>query len=285
MDDVRAWGGVLVLVLCTVGCMESYAPIERVSSCRFDSPSGEFVVTVLRARTPTHVGDTALALRDAALRGYPHVEVDVLMSADGEMIPTHSDELELFSNCSGRVRDYTAAALASCEYLESPGTPLLPIWDGLGGVSFEGLYLDMKFTHPGNGEVDVDRAVQLVEDLDARLGRPRWLVAMSYDPEVAARLIDAGIRTGFKGYPEPADAMAFVEEAAAVGVELVCMQSRSLSPEVIARSQELGTWVLPWELGDDVTSELVVDLIDAEVGGLITDRVELARFVREQLCP
>ncbi len=175
------------------------------------------------------------AIRDAALRGYPYVEVDVVMSSDHALIPSHFEDLDVFSTCAGRVDDFSTASLSTCQYLDEPGTSLTPIEQGLDGVTFRGFFLDMKFTIRDIADVDVTQSVDVVTALDSRLGHPNWLVAMSYDPDVARGLIDAGIRTGYKGYPAPEEALAFVEEAGAIGAEMACFEASSLSPEVASR--------------------------------------------------
>jgi hypothetical protein len=66
---------------------------------------------------------------------------------------------------------------------------------------------------------------------------------------------------------------------------MVCIQAYALSPEVIARARELDVWLMPWELQEDVTSGLILDLIDAEVGGFLTDVPDFVQYVRDLRCP
>jgi len=210
--------------------------------------------------------------------------VDVVLDGSGELIPGRYDDLGSYTSCTGRASQMTTMELSECEYREASGVPVLPIWHGLDDTDFVGIYLDLKYTRPEFGW-DVGRSVAAVERLYERLGRPEGLVAMSYDPRVTEALVEAGIRAAYKGYPSLEETMAFVEDAAAQGAEMVCVPAGSLDTAIIERSHELGLWLLPWEYETATDADFIIDLLDAGVGGLITGLPSFVQTVADMRCP
>ena len=85
---MRAWGRIFACVAGISGCVEAIEPVPpHPEGCVIDSPTEEFAVTLIRSRTETHDGNTVTAIVDADMRGYSHVEIDVVMSSDGELVP------------------------------------------------------------------------------------------------------------------------------------------------------------------------------------------------------
>lgn len=275
-----------MLLSSYLGCYETVrVPIEpNLEGCVSESPAGELTVVALRARTPTHWGNSVPSIRNAAARGYRNIEVDVMVTADAELIPARWDSLDYFSTCTGWLSSTISDALAGCEYLDEPGTAIVPLWHGLGEDDFEGVFIDMKFTIP---ELGIDRSLGLpaVAALHERLGNPPSLVYMSYDAVVTEALASAGFRTGHKGYPEPDASVGFVLEAARAGAEMVCIRASSLTTEALSRSRELGLWQMPWESAADTPQELVLQLIDDGVGGFLTEIPEYVQAVWAARCP
>jgi len=251
--------------------------------CDIESPTGVFAATPIRSSTPTRNGNSVAALREADAEGYRHVEVDVVLTADLEFIPGRYADVGAFTTCRGLASEETAADLAACEYLDDPGSLVLPIWHGLEDASFDAVYLDLKFTL-FDDMVDPLAVTDAMVRLSERLGRPDILVAMSYDGDVTEALATAGFRTGHKGYPAPSDVLAFVEKAAALGAEMVCIRASSLNIDIVSRSHALGVWQLPWESAVLTDVPFVVGLIDAGVGGLITDLPDFVQAVTDERC-
>ena len=97
---------------------------------------------------------------------------------------------------------------------------------------------------------------------------------MVYAPSFAVALVGAGERTGWKGYPDPDAALAFVDAGAEMGVEMICVEARSLDADLLDHSTELGLWHLPWEYVSRTDRPLLNLLFDHRAGGLITEAVD-----------
>lgn len=265
--------------LALFGCAGDEAP-PPVADCddpavvpaRTGNPAGEFANTLIRGRPPESrwAGNTWAALQDAAERGFRFVEVDVRISADGYLIPGRHDDLAADTSCGGSVAASTIAALEECTTTAAEPTPVRPIEAGLDGASFDGIYLDLKSTDtaPLSATQDV---VAAVVALGARLPEPDVVVAMSYRADVAEALVAAGVRTGLKGYPDDtAGSAALIDEAAAVGAEMFCVNLTTLDAARYEQALAAGVWALPWASPEQLTAAAADEMIRGEGGGLIT---------------
>ena len=237
------------------------------------NPTGEFAVTSIRALTATQPGNTWEAMAAAYQAGYRYIEIDLRLSRDGRLIPGRVDDLAEFTDCRGSVRASDAADLAACHYRRAPSVIVRPLDDGLTGVDFDGIYLDLKFTGDELPE-EIEPALAAVASVRAAVPRPDRVVAMAYAPGFAAALVAAGERTGWKGYPDPLTATAFVDSGHQLGVEMISVEARSLDADLLARSAELGLWHLPWEYVSQTDPALLNLLFDHGAGGLITEAVD-----------
>jgi glycerophosphoryl diester phosphodiesterase len=73
--------------------------------------------------------NTLIAVENSQRLDVDSIEVDVMFSADDELVVVHDDTLERTTDCSGRVIDHTVAQLQECDaaYWWSPGqAPTVP---------------------------------------------------------------------------------------------------------------------------------------------------------------
>src|SRR5215210_933184 len=80
--------------------------------------------TVMNAK-PKYAEESLAAYKQAARNGFV-LEVDAKLTEDGVPVAIHDATLDRTSNCTGEVRTFTLAELASCrtDVLGSPGSPL-----------------------------------------------------------------------------------------------------------------------------------------------------------------
>jgi hypothetical protein len=139
-------------------------------------------------------------------------------------------------------------------------------------LDFAGIYLDLKFTDDDLA-AEIEPALAAVAALRQGISSPDSVVAMTYRPAFAAAFVAAGVRTGWKGYPDHAEAAAFVATAHDLAVEMVCIEASALDAGLLDDSAALGLWHLPWEYPSLSDQTLLNLLFSHGAGGLITDRV------------
>jgi glycerophosphoryl diester phosphodiesterase len=183
------------------------------------------LVTAHRGGAAYAPENTMLAVRNAVRLDVDAVEVDVMPTADGDLVVIHDDTLDRTTDCTGAVVDRTVAQLAGCDaaYWFTPGQATTrPDPDGphplrgagitiptlaelfgyalsLGDAAPE-LVVELK-NIPGEagfdptGTRDAARFVELVHDFDLT----DRVVVQSFWPETleAVRSIDPAIRTLF----------------------------------------------------------------------------------------
>jgi hypothetical protein len=282
MRNRASWAATICIGGLIAGCGDqlagqpdaSPADARAISACHHSgNPTGEFAVTSVKAITATQPGNTWEAIPAAYEAGYRYIEIDLRLSRDGKLIPGRFDDLSDFTDCEGSLRAMDAASLAVCHYRKAPSVVVRPLEDGFDGVDFDGVYLDLKFTIDDLPE-EIGPGLAAVASLRAAIARPESVVAMAYAPAFAEALVGAGERTGWKGYPDPGAAPAFVDAGHAVGVEMICIEARSLGADLLDRSAELGLWNLPWESVVETDRPLLDLLFDHGAGGLITEAVD-----------
>jgi len=255
------------------GAPDASAPDAAAATCHTSrNPTGEFAVTAIRSRTEEQPGDTWKAVIAAHEAGVRYIEIDVRLSADGVLIPARVDRLEDFTSCTGSLRETTAADLGNCSYNQDPTIAVLPLTEGLIDVDFAGVYLDLKFTDDDLA-AEIDPSLAAVAAVRGALPSPDAVVAMTYRPAFASAFVAAGVRTGWKGYPDQAGAAAFVAVGHDLGVEMVCVEASALDAAVLDDSAAVGIWQLPWEYPSRTDQALLNLLFSHGAGGLITDRV------------
>jgi glycerophosphoryl diester phosphodiesterase len=94
-----------------------------------DDDAGGPTVVAHRGGAAYGPENTMLAVENGHRLGVDSIEVDVMFSADDELVVIHDDTLERTTDCSGDVRDHTVAELQTCDaaYWWSPGqAPTVP---------------------------------------------------------------------------------------------------------------------------------------------------------------
>jgi glycerophosphoryl diester phosphodiesterase len=86
------------------------------------APAGPLVVAH-RGGAAYAPENTMLAVRNGERLGVDSIEVDVMFSADGELVIIHDDTLDRTTDCEGDVVEHTVAELQECDaaYWWSPG--------------------------------------------------------------------------------------------------------------------------------------------------------------------
>ncbi len=229
----------------------------------------EFEVVLMRANAtdPFVAGNSLDAFEAAYEQGLKFVEVDFVMSQDGELIAAHHDQLG--GNC-GNASDSTLDELRDCRL---SGDRRIGTLEDLLEFEFSSIYIDLKASSGTTSEElydVVEHNVEAIEEADAA----DRAVVMLYDiDEASAQLLaEREIRGGIKGYPsDPESVMAMIEEAEEHGLEMMCINASNLTPEQVHESARRGVWQLPWDHAEESNIPHWEDLIEAGIGGMIVD--------------
>ena len=237
------------------------------------------------------------AFRNAIALGVDLVELDVRLSADGQVVVIHDATLDRTTTGSGPVDARPASALASV-HLKGPhgeiaeGVPTLAQVLELLAPSRTGLLLELK--SPGISaayERRGDRVVAIAgpryEHLEekclaalAASGLSARTTLMAFNPDVLRRLRDLAPdrhRSFLVGASQVAIARAAPEDtidwAGELGATHVGLEYTLASPRVVARARSAGLSLGVWTVNDEAA---IVSALQLGLDVLTTDRPDLA---------
>lgn len=213
------------------------------------------------AMSPFIDGNSIEALRAAKRQGLPEVEVDVLLTADSTLVTAHD-------NNPRACRTLSLATLDQARACKLAGGRHVATLEEVLDLGFETVFIDLKNTKPGSAS-STD-AVRAAASTVVQSAAEQSAVLMLYATTPASLTIIErdGLRAGLKGYPKSVRAARLLARRAfALGFELVCVNSRQVTPELIREAGALGVWYLLWSTELDVPrwSELAAN----GAGGLI----------------
>lgn len=228
--------------------------------------------------------NSLLAFRNALALGADLLELDVHLSADGEVIVLHDPTLARTTTGRGAVRDLRLADLAPLRLLardgsvtEEPVPTLAQLLDLLRPARAELLLEikvdDRKQRYPGIEE----KVLALLRERD--LGARTFVMAFESPTIERVRQLDSTIRTVLlvgRGRVERARAGAgeVVRWTREVGATALGIDHRVLDADVMAAARRAGLTVATWTVNDQADIRRVIGL---GVDIVISDRPDLAR--------
>jgi glycerophosphoryl diester phosphodiesterase len=236
-----------------------------VGACSARTP----VLIAHRGNSSAAPENTLAAVRSAlALEIAPDLcEIDVHRSADGALVVIHDDTLDRTAGVAGKVADLPLAQLRrhpvgfAARFGEQFAGEPLPILSEVLGL-LEGTDTDLMI------EIKVRGVGAEIARLLARRGElDRHLIA-SFDPGVVvdASMAVPRVRTLLlRGESDPEE----LELARRMGVDVLGVSERSLTPEAVQRAHEHGLELWVYTVNDTARA---TELLDWGVDGLITDR-------------
>jgi glycerophosphoryl diester phosphodiesterase len=221
------------------------------------------------AFAPAVAGNTIEALRAAHSQQVRYIEIDLILTRAQRLITAHEPPLK---PC-GVVSRLTESQLRGCRL--KGGLHVATLAQAL-AIPFDGVFLDLKDTKSTDdrGRQAVAEAVRVV----SQHSRAEQAVLMVYsaDDDLVAPIKQAGLRAGLKGYPESVEeTRKYVDEAASKGMEMLCVNSDRVTPELIAYSAKKGVWHLPWSTKPNQARQWA-ELARAGAGGLIVLHYDVA---------
>ncbi|GAB3623100.1 glycerophosphodiester phosphodiesterase [Mariniluteicoccus endophyticus] len=221
--------------------------------------------------------NTVHAFAQAVALGYRWLETDVHATADGRLIAFHDDRLDRVSEATGLVADLPWSEL---EHVRIGGQDAIPTLDEL----FE-TFPDVRF----NIDIKAPGAVEpLVDAIVAHRAHDRVCVGSFGMDRIRAfrRLMGARVATSVSTLGVAWTSFVPVVPAllndAGVAFQMPIthrlggLEVRVLTPAMVDRAHAAGKVVHVWTIDDP---EVMHDLIDMGVDGIVTDRTDTLREV------
>jgi len=211
------------------------------------------------------IENSVSAVREAVKLGYG-VELDLQLSADGEAIVFHDDDLDRLTESSGPVHRKTTAELTAIALLGSTDTPmtLQKIMDEIAGQV--PVLLELKNQK--------DRDTGALEHSTAQVLKTYKgpVAVMSFNPRMVARLaellpeIPRGLTTGSfegEGLPEAIkDHLHAISDFDAVGACFVSHEASELEAPRVAELKRAGYPILTWTIRSEASEKEVRKIAD-----------------------
>ena len=218
--------------------------------------------------------NTLAGFAHALAVGVDAIELDVRLSADGQLVVVHDETVDRTTDAVGRVADLSAAALAALDargsypaWPERVGVPTLD--EALEAIGDRArLAIEVKRDESAR----IERVVELLVDRLARCGLGGRAIVTSFEPAAleAARRRAPDLPRAFIGrFDGPVD----LETALGLGCAQVDVPLATGSPEVVRAAQARGLRVCGW-LGN--TPEAVASLVGWGVDAITTDLPTMA---------
>ena len=214
---------------------------------------------------PGYAENTLAAYRRAISIGVDVIEIDLRGTRDGEVIVLHDETLDRTTDGSGMVTDRT---LDELKQLNAGGGESIPSYAEvleLAANSGVKLLLDIKVSTV----LDKEKVVRLTESHDAVLDVIVGVRTLSDLRKF--RQLNPNIRTlGFIRRPED------IDDFVAGGVDIIRLWPEWIraDQEIVRKVQGLGKPV--WTTAADAPREVLEELIDSGVNGILSDFPELA---------
>ena len=240
-----------------------------------------------RGQGPTRLGgqlpeNSLAAFRAAMEQGADGVELDVVLTRDGELVVMHDDRLDRTTACDGCANTYTLAEAQACVLLDGRGQPtaerpptLAQVYEAIGPQALVNVELKVYgppcLTATSGPEVVARTAVRQIR----RLGVARRTLFSSFDEAAVAEVkrLDAGLYAALLTGPVDDTLLAHLAE---LGLDAVHPFWSGVSAAQVLTARDLGLQVSLWTVNGE--SSLAQALAKAPTA-IITDQPGVLRGV------
>jgi glycerophosphoryl diester phosphodiesterase len=220
--------------------------------------------------------NTRLAFHRAVALGTDLLELDVLLSRDGELVVMHDQTLERTTNGTGRVGDHDLAELRRLDAGQGERIPLLAEVLALAQAAEVRLVIELK-------GADEAHSVRIAEALLPALAAAGWLdrvVVTSFHADALRRARALCPTLAAMLDPVPWDGSlsprAVCEQALRAGANIVGSDQRHVTQALVDECRLTGLALWPWVAN---TPEAIGRLLRLGVPGLMTDRPDVLNEV------
>jgi glycerophosphoryl diester phosphodiesterase len=235
--------------------------------------SGKFPVLVIAHRgfSGGAPENTLAAFKKAIDLGVDMIELDVLLSKDGQIVVIHDDTLNRTTNGKGRVTDYTLDELKQLDAGSWFGTQFsgekIPTLKEMLELTRGKMFLNIELKKGDLGRYTMmdlaDRSLQEVEEV----GMLNQVVFASFDPSAIDRILEknpkipvALIYSQSWTFPQ--------EVTGGRSISVLSCSGKVLTQTNISKTHQRGMKVIAWTLN---TEEHMQHFLNMGVDGIITD--------------
>lgn len=199
----------------------------------------------------------------AEREGLDVIELDLHLSKDGALVVMHDAEVDRTTDGQGPIADHTLDALRE---MDAGRGERIPVFEEVVEATGAPLQAEIKDVAAARALADVLRERDLLGRVD---------VISFHDAALEAiRSLLPGVRTGLVASRYGTDV---VDRARAVGAELVSLNIRRLTQEVVERAHAAGLKVLAWTVNTHDQLRVARGL---NLDGVVTDFPEIRRATR-----
>lgn len=238
-------------------------------------PSGAVAIAAHRGDSNAYPENTLLAFRKAIEQDADLVELDVLLTADGEIVAMHDATAKRTTGVDRKLCEMTLAEVKQLDagawkgeaFRGEPVPTLAEALDVMKGKTIP--LIEIKHDADYNPKLEA-RLVELL----AQRGMAQQVLVQSFEMSVLNRLhqscpslslaflVGRDLRRAF--HPLPASLLGLHPQQSIV------------MPDLVAEKQSRGKWVMPWTVNEPPRMR---DLVSIGVDALITDVPSLAKTV------
>lgn len=218
--------------------------------------------------------NTIASCRHAIKRGVRHIEIDLQLSCDGEIVIIHDTTLKRTAGVSGKVNTYTAAALKRLDNRASgptwpnkrdTGTPTLKALLKA-CPELQGIELEIKATRRRDNEAILRSLADIFPN--ARAARGMTITCSTLSVLEAAMDIVPWIERGFVStLPDPRQVLLDYE------CSMLATHWANCNPRLVREMRKRGIHVSVWTVNDPAT---IKTLYRMKVDSVITDYPSMA---------
>jgi glycerophosphoryl diester phosphodiesterase len=222
--------------------------------------------------------NTLTAFRNAVALGYTHLETDVHLTADGELVAFHDDRLDRVTDGTGLIRDLPWREVRQASIAGVERVPLLTeVLDALPGAR---LNVDLKAPGTAGPVWELIRSRGLQDEFCVgsfsqraisafrRLSRGAVATAAS---QAGTALMALGPRWTARVARTPAEVFQIPTTATVRGRTLALV-----TPKLVQVAHRYGKQVHVWTIDD---ADEMHRLLDLGVDGIVSDRIDVLRDV------
>lgn len=222
--------------------------------------------------------NTLTAFRHAVELGYTHIETDVHVTSDGQLIAFHDDRLDRVTDGTGLIRDLPWSEVKQAKVHGHERIPLLTeVLDELPGIK---LNIDLKAPDTAEPTWEVIRSRGLMDDFC--IGSFSQLLITRFRRLSAGRVATAASRPGAalmvlgprwvsRMLRSPADVFQVPTMITPRGRKVPVV-----TPKLVEVAHRHGKHVHVWTIDDPAEMERLLDL---GVDGLVSDRIDVLKDV------